>query len=548
MAFLIAQGGANLYRIDLSSGTATQLTLPTGVTLSSTRKPKFAVLNQWVAMVNSPNRNLVIDPEGVVRVMNLMPPTVGPTVAAGSSTGLTGAYRYGVSNVVLNTDGELLLESPVSPFSKSTTLSNQDASLTDIEVALDSITHRRLYRTLSGGAVTVAFKVMDIEGNVQQALVDNVSDANLALLPAMLSTLVNPPGSIQSMRFKNIVEWKSRFWAISDNPSLIDTVFATETNKVYAWPNQLVAYPTGQDQLGITGFAVRKNQLGLLKRNGLWQIAGTSGSTGVSIANVAVQQVALAPGSMSPDAILSLPGDRVIYLGRDGVYEWSDAGVVNISKDQVHPWFTTDTYFNRTRWANAFMRYNAKLNQVELHLAAAGSSSEDRWVSFNLTNRKWYGPHKTGAFTPNCGADLTDGDGLPVTFVGGTDGVVYIGNRTTYTDGASTAIDYDCFGPFHHMDSPDIQKYWGQLSFLNKVESSGSLTVTPYLLTDTGDIANVSAGTDFTVDLTKGAQQLDGRIGDARALRFRLRQNTNAVNATVYGYEIDKVFENGRRS
>lgn len=547
MAFLIAQGGSNLYRVDLTTGTATQLTLPTGVTLNSSRKPKFAVLNQWVAMVNSPSRNLVIDPEGVVRLMVPRPPTVGPTAVAGASTGLTGAYRWALSNIVKNTDDELLLESPLSPLSKSVTLANNDASLTDLELSIDTITHRRLYRVLSGGAFPDLFKVLDIEGNDQTAILDNVADATLGLLPAFTETLVSPPGTLPGIRFKNIVEWKSRFWGIAENPSLIDTVFATETNKVYAWANQIVAYPTGQDEKGIIGFAVRKNQLGLLKRNGLWQISGTSGSTGVAIANVSVQQIALAPGSLSPDAIISVPGDRVIYLGRDGVYEWGDSGVVNISKDQVHPWFTTDTYFNRTRFPNAFIRYNAKLNQVELHLAAAGSSTEDRWVSFNLTNGKWYGPHKTDAFTPSSAADIIDSDGLPLTFVGGSDGVVYIGNRTIYTDGASTAIDMDCLGPFHNFDSPDIEKFWGQLSVLAKKESSGILTITPRLVSGTGGVEDAVNGTDFSHDLTKGREQLDGRIGDGRMLGFRFRQNTNAVNATLQGYEIDKVFEDGRR-
>ena len=51
MAFLLTQAGSTLYKVNLSSGTATALTLPTGVTLSTTRKPKFALLNQWVAMV-----------------------------------------------------------------------------------------------------------------------------------------------------------------------------------------------------------------------------------------------------------------------------------------------------------------------------------------------------------------------------------------------------------------------------------------------------------------------------------------------------------------
>lgn len=543
MAFLIAQGGTSLYKIDLSTGTATALSLPTGVSLSSTRKPKFAVLNQWVAMVNSPNRNLVIDPEGIVRPMNLYPPNAPPTVLAGSGTGLTGVFRYGLTNVILNTDGELLLESPMSPLSKpNTAFANKNASLTDIEVAIDSITHRRLYRTVGGGSYPNLFKVFDIEGNVQTALIENMSDVNLPLMPTFPTSLTPPPGSIPGIRMKNIVEWKSRFWAIADNPSLIDTVFASETNKVYAWPNQLVAYPTGQDQLGIIGFAIRKNQLGLLKRNGLWQIAGSSGSTGISITNVNVQQIAHAPGSLSPESIKSVPGDRVLYLGRDGVYEWSDAGVQNISKDQVHPWFTTDTYFNRAQFANAFARYNEKLNQYELHLAAAGSSNIDRWVSFSLTTRKWYGPHKTDAFTPSSACDLVDGDGLPLTFVGGTDGVVYIGNRSTYTDGASTAIDMDCYGPWHHMDAPAISKFWGQLVMRTKVESGGTLSVTPYV----GKNVEVAAQSAISHSLTTGMEKLR-RLGDGELMRLRFRENTNAQNATIYGYEVDSVFENGRR-
>lgn len=541
MAYLITQGGTSLYKVDIVTGTATALSLPTGVTLSSTRKPKFAVLNQWVVVVNSPTRNLAIDPEGTVRVMVPRPPSAPPTAVAGSSTGLTGAYRYAVTNVVLNSDGELLMESPLGPLSKSVTLANNDASLTDIEVSLDSISARRLYRTLSGGAEPDLFHVMDIDGNVATAVLDNISDASLELLPVAASTLVTPPGTLPGMRFKNIVEWKSRLWAISDNPSLIDTVFATETNKVYAWANQLVAYPTGQDKRGLVGFAVRKNALGLLKRNGLWQIAGTSGSTGVAIANVSLQQVANAPGSLSEDTILTVPGDKVLYLGRDGVYEWSDGGVVNVSKDQVHPWFTTDTYFNRTRFANAFARYNEVRNSYCLHLAAAGSSSEDRWVEFNLTNRKWYGPHLTSLFTPSHAFGIVDDDGLPLTFVGGTDGIIYQGNNTTKKDGASTAIAVDCFGPFHSMDEPDIEHFWGRLSVLSKIESAGTATITPYV----GGL-DASAGTTLTHTLTTGREQL-GVIGDGRLMRLRFQKSTSGQSITIYGYELDNVFENGRR-
>ena len=116
MAYLIVQGGTSLYKVDLTSGVATTLTLPTDVTLSTTRKPKFAVLNQWVVMTNSPTRNLAIDPEGTVRVLVPRPPSHGPTVAA-SGSGFTGDFQFAVSFIVTNSDGELLMESPVGPSS-----------------------------------------------------------------------------------------------------------------------------------------------------------------------------------------------------------------------------------------------------------------------------------------------------------------------------------------------------------------------------------------------------------------------------------------------
>lgn len=544
MAFLLAQGGSTLYKIDMSTGTATALTLPTGVTLSTTRKPKFAVLNQWVAMVNSPSVNLVVDPEGVVRVMVPRAPTHGPSVVAGSSTGLTGAYQYKDSFVVLNSDGELLMESALSPPSTSVTFANTDASLTDIEPSLDNITARRMYRTLAGA--TAYFHIMDVDGNVGEALIENNADATVTLLPALSDTLVSPPGTMPGSRLKNIVEWKSRLWAIADEPGTQDTVYCTETNKVYAWPNSLVAYPTGQDGKGVVAFAVRKNQLGLLKRSGLWQISGTSGTTGIAITNVSVQQIAFdKAGSLSPDTTVTI-NDRVYYLGRDGVYEWGDSGVVNISNDTVAPWFKTDTYFNRTRFVNAFARYNEARNSYELHLAALGSSTEDRWVSFNLDTRKWYGPHKTALFTPTHAAGMVDGDGLPVTFVGGSDGIIYTGNSTLSRDGAATAIDMDCLGPVHSLDAPDIEHYWGQMSMLTKVEAAGTLTITP--ATGRLDTNGAVTPTQSTIahTLTTGRELLR-RLGDGPLLQLRFQQATVNVNATLYGFEINPVFENGRR-
>lgn len=542
MAFLLAQGGASLYKVDVASGVATALTLPTGVTLSTTRKPKFALLNQWVVMVNSPSRNLVIDPEGTVRPLVPRAPVHGPTMAAGGGTGLTGAYVYWDSFVVKNSDDELLLESPLSPPSASVTLSNQNASLTDIDKSLDTITARRIYRTLTGGTSTSQkYRLLDLEGNSATALIEGVLDTTLSLLPTQSNILVAPPGTLAGARLKNIIEWKSRLWAITDDPDLADSVFVCETNKVYAWPNQLVAYPTGQDKDGLVGFAPRQNELGLLKRTGLWKVNASASGTGIALTNASLNQIAFeTAGCISADTIVAVR-DRVYWLGRDGVYEWGPDGVVNITNETVGPWFKSGTYFNRARFANAFARYNELRNQYELHLAANGSSVEDRWVSFNLSNRKWYGPHKTGALTPTSGAHLIDADGLPVTLVGGSDGVIYTGNSANLRDGAATAIDMDCYSPWHSADAPNIEHFWGQLSMLTKVEAAGTLSITPYV----GRL-NAAAGTAISHDLTLGRELLR-RLGDGALMRLRVRKNTVNQGATIYGYEVEPVFENGKR-
>lgn len=538
MASALVQAGSTLYSVDLTTGVATALSLPSGVTLSTTRKPRFAVLNQWVVMTNSPSRNLVIDPEGVVRPLVPMPPTHGPVMVAGSGTGLTGAYLYKTTFRITNSDGDLLIESPLSPPSSSVTLANKDASLSKIEVSADTVSERGIYRTLTGG--TTYYLINTLNGNTATTLLENTADTTVSLLPASSAILVTPPGTLPGFHMKDIVQWKSRLWGISDDPSQIDTVFISETNKVYAWPNSVVAYPTGQDSLGVVRLLPRKNQLGILKRNGLWQIAGSSSSTGISVTNVSVGQVVYdKAGCVAPDSAIVI-NDKAYWLGKDGVYEWGDEGVQNISNGFVAPWFHSDTYFNRNRFPNAFAKYNELRNSYELHLSVAGGSTENRWISYNLTNKKWYGPHLTAAFTPTHAGWGQDSNGLPIALTGGSDGVLYTGNSSTYVDGASTAIAMDIIGPWHSLDDPDIVHQWGSLSMLSKIQAAGSLTITPYI----GRL-DAAAGTTISHDLTTGRERLRN-LGVGPLLRLRFAQSTASQGATIYGYETTS-FEVGKR-
>lgn len=538
MADIIVQGGSTLYKMNLSTGIATALTLPTGVSLSTSRKPKFAILNQWIVMVNSPTVNLAIDPEGTVRPLVPAAPTYGPTTAVGASTGLSGDYMYKVSFIVTNSDGELLMESPLSPASIPLTTANQDISISDIAISLDDVSARRIYRTLSSG--TAFFHLVDLEGNANQTLLDSLADATVKLLPAIPGTLVTPPGTLPGIRLKNIIEWKSRLWAVADDPTLVDSVFVSDTNKVYAWPTTVTAYPTGMHADGIVAFAKRRNQLGLLKNDGLWQIGGSSGNVGINIDNVSISQVRVGSGGcVAPDSVVTIR-DTVYWLGPDGVYKWDDSGVDSISNSTVAPWFKTDTYFNRSRFENAFAKYNEAREQYELHLANAGDSTENRWVAYNVKTGGWYGPHLTSAFTPTHAHNCVDSNGLPLSLIGASDGVVYKANQTTQVDGAATAISFDVYGPWHGNDAPDIEHFWGELAMLTKVESGGTLTVTP-----TVGRLNSSAGAAISHDLTKGRERLR-RLGTGPLVRLRFTQSSASQNVSIFGYEIP-TFELGRR-
>ena len=228
------------------------------------------------------------------------------------------------------------------------------------------------------------------------------------------------------------------------------------------------------------------------------------------------------------------------FLGEDGVYIAGPNGVENISRDTVHSWFATDTYFNRSRFPYAFAHWNPKYDTYELHLAGVGDSTETRWVSYDIKRQKWLGPHKTGALTPTSAALMIDSNDLQTPVMGGSDGIIYTMNRAAYTDGTATAIDFDVYSKFHSADTPDILKQWLQPSIITKVQASGTLTVTPYV----GGL-DAGAGAAISHDLTKGREKLR-RLGPGRFARFRLRQATNAVGVAVYGYELES-FELGRR-
>jgi hypothetical protein len=215
------------------------------------------------------------------------------------------------------------------------------------------------------------------------------------------------------------------------------------------------------------------------------------------------------------------------------------SGIEEISRTKAKGWFGSDSYFNRSRFPNAVGKYNAKYHTYELHLSAVGSSNLDRWVSYDIANKTWWGPHKTDAFTPTWASTMLDTNNLQTPIIGSSAGFLYTQNRTVCSDDA-TAVSMDLITKAHDGGTPDIEKYFGEMAIISKVQTAGTLKITPTL-----GGTNSVASAPLYHDLRRGRERL-GRLGTGRFCQLEFTEATAAQSAGIYGYEIP-IHEIGRR-
>ena len=530
MGFYLLHAGTALQKSTVG-GVLSNITLPTGVTMVSTRPIRAAILNENVVIVNAVSRNIVLNPTDLsTRLLSITAPTSALTAAAGAAGVLKGNYRYGYTYAILS-GTTILTESPMSPISSVVALNNHQASLTGITTsATAGVTHRIIYRTVAGG--TEYFEVTKIADNTTTTYTDNTSDYDLGLLTAT-DGKGNPPGVDGTDRLRLIASWKDRLFASPNEDP--DFVYVSGNREIYAWPtaNRLTIQSKGEDSTGVTAFMARRDELVIAKRRKLWKLIGTSPS------DFELVLIADGIGAVSQEACLVIR-DTCYFLAEDGFYEYGVDGVKKLSRETVQPWFTTDTYFNRTYFTTAFAKYNQLYDKIELHLAAAGASTINRWIEYDLKQKVWFGIHKTDAFTPTCAGAMDDTNGFSTPVIGGSNGFLYRQNQSAATDD-TTAIDMDVTTKFHSGNTPDIEHFWDMLTVLNKIESGGgTLTVTATV----GDL-DASAQSAQSVDLSNDRTVLP-RLGYGRFAQLRFQNSTNNKSVTIYGYEIP-FFEVGRR-
>jgi hypothetical protein len=538
MPFYIIHAGTTLQKSD-TGGVLSGVTLPAGVTISNERPARMAILANKIVVVNAPSVNLFIDPfTARARVLSIPGPSVAPSVVAGNAGSFDGPYRFYFTYAILDPDGDILTESPASPIAGPVTLSNRQASLSNISTSSTADVNARIvYMTVAEGSDF--FEADRITNNTATTDVIDSSDFDLGLLSAA-NPKGNPPGFDATDRLRLIVAWKDRLFASPlNNP---DFVYVSGNRAISNWAEfqRFTVKIQGEDEFGVTGFMARRDELVIGKRRKLVKIIGNDPSDFEQI--LIIGDIG-GVGIISQEAALVIR-DECYFLGEDGFYKYGNEGLVSLSRDDVHPWFATGTYFNRAKFVNAFAYHNQKFDTIHLHLAAAGSDDLDRWVRYDMKQKKWFGPDKTDAFVPSAGGAMDDENSFNHPILASDAGGIYRMNATTASDD-STAIEFDVIGKFHSADSPDIEKYWGQPAIIIKGAAAGVLDLIPTLVQRDQKIEDAVAQSTISIDYTKGRAR-PRRLGTGRMCQLRFVNAEVDQDIQIYGYEIP-VHELGRR-
>jgi hypothetical protein len=535
MSLSVIQTGTNLQLMSDAGVLSPVLALPTGVTLRSDVPPRFIVFRNYAILVNTPSQPLTIDSTGTVRLLSPKAPRLAPTLSGVAGGTLTGNFRVRYTFTTEDSVGNLISESDFSSVGGPTTIAANFLKAANLDVSPDQITGRRLYRTTDSGAVY--FQWVDLPGNVLTSVQDDLADAGLSLFAAPV--LGTPP------RLTSIAEFRGRLFGVGDTDK--NHLRYTEAGIQYAWPeDNLIEIPAlGSDEFGIVALAGRRETLGVGRRNMLVQITGT-GAEDVTTGLVDFDQVILSKelGIESQESVRVFR-DTAYFLWKDGVYSWNSEGITCISDGapdghgSVRTWFVTDSYFNRDLFTKAFAHIDASAPRYRLFLASAGSDFIDRWVEYDINDKTWWGPHKTGLFSPTSAFNRTDASDKDIPVIGSVN-TVY-NDQATRTDGTATAISLDVIGKRHDIGEPDLNKYFGQLSLFGKAQTSGTLTITSH----TGELESTQSKIQ-AYDMTIPRQRL-ARIGQGKHTQIQLTNAEAGVDVELFGYMIDPVNVIGRR-
>lgn len=530
MSFSLIQAGSALQSVNVDGSLSAALTLPSGVSLATNLVPRFCRFTQgtttYVIVANTPSVPITVDPSGIVRVLTPNAPTTAVALSAGASGSLSGTYLAEQTYVIRDISGNIIAESDFGPLmSSAVTIASKKLTATFAVSPQSSVNATRLYRTATGPG-SQYFLWTTVGGNTSTTYSGDESDSLIGTVSAPLL------GSAPDLTL--VCEWGGRIWGV--DRTHIDDLRYTEAGTMYAWYslNSIPIAPVGSDSAGITALIPRRNSLGVARKNSFSTINGTSRS------NFTQTQYGQELGCLSQESVV-IYKDTAYFLWRDGVYQWDNNGFTNLADSKVRTWFTSGDYFNPAMYWRSFATLDPVSLTYRLFLASAGSSVIDRWIEFDFSTGAWFGPHRTDAFTPTSAFLVYGADQQPYHVIGSSTGYLSL-DQESRNDWTVYPISMSAITKQHTAGEPDYEKYWGQLSVKGKVESGGTVTITPTV----GETEGATAGQVQRWDLTKGRQRL-GRLGVGKTMKLEFDNAELNRDVVLEGYEVSPITLVGHR-
>lgn len=525
----LVQSGEDFYIVG-EDGSWGLLEVPSTVTVTTERPPRFEVKDIHAIVVNSVDQPLIVDDTGIVLFMSPRAPTAAPTLAVGSAGALTGTYQVKYTFAIRSLDDVIVAESGFSPAATVVLAAdNLAVSALQLLTGLDPVNYssryevvRRAYRTVAGGSTF--FLWFTVADNTTTSFEDDLTDAELSVLAS--------PSLGTSPFLSHIASFKERLFGVDDSTNR-EVLLYSEIGLRWAWPTDnffTMPQTKGDSQSGITALMPFRNSLGITKSNMLISLTGTDDST----FNLTTLSTSI--GCVSQESCAQYR-DAWYFLGQDGVYRWSESGIDCVSDGKVRTWFASDTYFNREEFGSAFGVVDVIDKTYRLYMALAGETTVRSWVEFDIESGTWWGPHTTSAY--NWRSAFRLGAHTPTVGVGSSTGYIAV-NTAERNDDGFLIVTEAVTTPIRATDPP-ATAYFGSLTTEVDPQFEGTLSVFPVV----GELSE-SEDTAFSHDISIASVDL-GRLGYGRYLQLRFYHATINQIIQLLGFEVDPVNIVGRR-
>jgi len=248
-------------------------------------------------------------------------PTVAPTLAVGSLTGLTGDYNAKYTYCRKEGDTVVVESNPSPAASSAATLANESLDVTWTASADPQVTHVRIYRSQAGGSLyyhdqDVAIGTVTVDSNTSDGSLGSQVATDHDIPPA--GQYVAGP-TYEGVLF--IIEDNKLWFCEPKQPDYWPAANYIEVSKLQDPGKCLVFYN------GVPYF---------ITETSIYHIQGTSSSTFYPLPMESLT------GCQGPNAACSVRGKGIYHVGADGIYLFSTFDQ-KVSQTEFEPIFNGET-------------------------------------------------------------------------------------------------------------------------------------------------------------------------------------------------------------